>query len=508
MPLIHDGSGRSRGLSASAAPPKMATTMPTTVIARRPGAERLACRGFSSTRCSGAVDRCAAACGASGSLGAGPPVPSGSHPVVNDPTVPPLDLPDRDVAPTIDRMRAPTTVCAAALVAVLAASCSGGGSDARPAGSEPPTSAPAAVSTTAPPTTPVTTTEATPATSTTPTTSTTSTTSTTVAAEPSDYPPQPDGVPWPTGEWTTAPVPDGVDVAAIDAAVATSFGADDNPARMRALLVVDHGSIVYERYHPLDGPDTVFESFSVAKSVTSALIGMLVDDGRLDVDAPAPIEEWRGDERADITTADLLHMSSGLTWQEDYTGGTVIPMFRSDDWAEYAIEQPLESEPGTVWEYSTGTTAILAEIVADEVGGPEALTEFIETRLEEPLGIESTELLRDPTGQFAGGLGFDSTARDFARFGYLYLRGGLWDGQRVLSEDWIEYSATPSPTSTIYGAQWWLDGPTGTMTAKGLFGQHILVDPEHDLVIVSNATAGGDSWTPLQVAYDAFTAGR
>jgi CubicO group peptidase (beta-lactamase class C family) len=315
-------------------------------------------------------------------------------------------------------------------------------------------------------------------------------------------------VPWPTDEWPTAPPPDGVDVAAIDAAADASFGAADNEARMRSLLVVDHGAIVYERYHPLDGPDTVFESFSVAKSITSALVGMIVDAGELDVDVPAPIEEWQspGDERADITTADLLHMSSGLAWREDYSGGTVIPMFQSGDWAEYAIEQPLENEPGTVWKYSTGTTAILAEIVADEVGGPEALTDFIETRLEEPLGIESTTLLTDPTGQFAGGLGFDSTARDFARFGYLYLRGGLWDGERILSEDWIEYSATPSPTSTIYGAQWWLDGPPGTMVAKGLFGQFILVDPGHDLVIVSNATAGGDSWTPLQAAYDAFTA--
>ena len=181
-------------------------------------------------------------------------------------------------------------------------------------------------------------------------------------------------------------------------------------------------------------------------------------------------------------------------------------MFASPDWAEYVISQPLEAVPGELFDYSTGTTAVLAEIMADELGGPDELTEFIHTELMEPLGIESTTLVLDPTGQFAGGLGFDSTARDFARFGYLFLRGGVWDGDQILSSDWIDYSATPSPTNPDYGAQWWLYGPPNTMLASGLFGQNILVAPDLDLVIVVTSTAGGEAWPALMAVYDQFAA--
>jgi len=129
------------------------------------------------------------------------------------------------------------------------------------------------------------------------------------------------------------------------------------------------------------------------------------------------------------------------------------------------------------------------------VGGPDELEEFMRTELLAPLGITSTNFVEDPTGQFAGGLGFDSTTRDFARFGYLILRGGEWDGAQILSTDWIEYARSPSPVSPQYGAQWWLDGPDGTMLARGLFGQYILVAPERDLVIVATSTPGGNSWS-------------
>ncbi len=332
---------------------------------------------------------------------------------------------------------------------------------------------------------------------------------TTTLVEASRYPDQPDGVPWPTAEWPQAELPAGVDKAVIDAAADTAFGADDAAARMRSIVVVHGGSIVYERYHPLDSADTIFSSFSVAKSVTSALIGMFVDDGVFDVDRPAPVPEWQSadDPRHEITLEQLLQMRSGLSWTEAY--GADDPagqMFASADWAQWVIDQPLEAEPGEQFDYSTGTTAVLAEIMADELGGPEQLTTFIETELLDPLGMQSTTLTKDPTGQFVGGLGFDNTARDFARFGYLFLRGGEWDGEQLLSEDWIDYSATPSPANPQYGAQWWLYGPPNTMLASGLFGQQILVAPELDLVIVVTSTAGGAAWPALMAAYDQFAA--
>lgn len=334
--------------------------------------------------------------------------------------------------------------------------------------------------------------------------------STTAPTQPDDrYPDQPDGVPWPTEEWSVGEPPPGVDVAAIDDAVEAAFGPADNSARLRAFVMVHGGQIVYERYHPLDDPDTVFESYSVAKSVTSTLVGMLVDDGDLDVTAPAPVEEWAGpgDPRSAITLEHLLQMRSGLAWEEIYEPGRPpLEMLTSPDWAAYVIDQPLESEPGAMFDYSTGTTAVLAEIVADAVGGPEALDAFIERELLEPLGIESTTLIEDPTGQFVGGLGFDSSARDFARFGLMVVRGGEWDGQQIVSSTWLDAATAPSPALAAYGYQWWLDPDGDWFAARGLFGQLILVVPELDLVIVANTTQGGNSETPAMTALDAFRA--
>jgi CubicO group peptidase (beta-lactamase class C family) len=402
--------------------------------------------------------------------------------------------------------------------ALVAASCSDGTEDGAAAALEtvatagsPPASGPGTSeqdepSTTPPPTAPS---SAAPATQPTTTTTTTATTTTTPIVD-DGFPDQPAGVPWPTGDWPTGDPPAGVDVDAIDAAVDAAFGPDDNPGRLRSLLVVHGGEIVYERYHPLDGPETIFPSWSVAKSVTSTIIGMLVDDGRLDVDAHAPVEEWQdpGDPRAAITLDDLLTMSSGLTWEERYTPDAIAgQMFASPDWAAFVADQPLEAEPGSTFEYSTGTTALLAEIAADELGGPEQLSAFIEDELMAPTGITSTQLQLDPTGQFAGGLGFDSTARDFARFGYLMLRGGTWDGDRIVSADWIRAATEPSDTLAAYGYQWWLSDDGDWFEARGLFGQVIRVAPELDLVIVATTTNGGDSATPTAVAYEQFAGG-
>ncbi len=298
-------------------------------------------------------------------------------------------------------------------------------------------------------------------------------------------------MPWPTAEWPVGDLPAPVDASVLDGIVDTAFGPDDNESRVRSVLVVHEGKIVYERYHPLDSADTEFSSFSVAKSATSALTGMVVGDGLLDPAAPAPVAEWRvaDDPRSTITLDQLLRMSSGLEWEEgssDYAG-----MFASDSAASYASERPLESEPGEVFEYSTGTTAIIAGILADQLGGGDALDEYIHQRLLEPLGMHTT-MLEDATGTFLGGLGFDSTARDFARFGLLYVRGGMWEGRSLIDERWIEYSVTPSITNEQYGAQWWMFRP-GTFSADGLFGQKIIVVPDLDLVVVITSNPGGSS---------------
>jgi CubicO group peptidase (beta-lactamase class C family) len=340
---------------------------------------------------------------------------------------------------------------------------------------------------------------------------TTTTTTTTLAPTTTTAPPTTVAAPtadvFPGTEWATGELPAGVESAAIDAAVETAFGAPDAAARVRSLVVVQGGRIVHERYHPLDGPDTIMASYSVAKSFASALIGMLVGDGLLTVDQPAPVAAWSdpADPRHAITIEHLLHMASGLEWTEEYgPDSQALTMLRSPVASEYAASFPLEAQPGEKFEYSTGTTAILAGIITDTLGGVEQTDDYIQTRLFDPLGITSTTLLRDGSGRWLGGLGADSTARDFARFGLLFLNDGVWDGQRILPEGWVDYSSTPSATNPQYGAQWWMLHPD-SFEARGLFGQIVLVSQPHDLVLVITTTQGGDADTLVNAVYDQFT---
>ncbi len=318
----------------------------------------------------------------------------------------------------------------------------------------------------------------------------------------------PAGGVFPRAEWSTAELPAGADQAALDAAVDAAFGAPDATARVQSIVVVQGGEIVYERYHPLDDVDEIMNSFSVAKSFTSAVIGLLVGDGLLDVNERAPIEAWAdpSDPRHEITLEHLLHMASGLQWTEEYGANSqALAMLQSENASAYVASFPLEAEPGTLFDYSTGTTAILAGIAIDTLGGVDEFDAYVRERLLDPIGITSTKFLVDGSGRWFGGLGADSTTRDFARFGLLFLNDGVWDGERILPEGWVEYSHAPSPSSDGYGAQWWLAGGDA-FEARGLFGQFIHVNPDHDLVIAINTTSGGDSGTLLAATLAALGA--
>lgn len=307
------------------------------------------------------------------------------------------------------------------------------------------------------------------------------------------------------------PLPAGVSEADLDAAVAIAFGEPDAAARVRSLLVVHGGRLVYERYHPLDSADTPTPSFSVAKSFTSAAIGLLAGDGLLDVTAPAPIDAWSdpSDPRRVITPEHLLHMSSGLEWEERYEPGShPRAMLGATDSAAYTAGLPLVAEPGTEFNYSTGTSGLLSHLVSLQTGGNDAAVEFITARLLEPIGITSLRFMRDRTGLWYGGIGADATPRDYARFGLLYLRDGVWDGERILPAGWVDYTRTPSPAAPGYGAHWWLDAERGSFAAQGLFGQQIIVVPHLDLVIVATSTQGGDSGTLTSAVYDLFDDAR
>lgn len=309
---------------------------------------------------------------------------------------------------------------------------------------------------------------------------------------PMEYATAPDDVPWPTEEWPTGDLPEEVDAAEVDAIVERAFGElSTDGETIDAILVVKDGRLIVEEYNEWD-PEATHMSWSMAKSINSALIGILVGQGKIDIWDPVEAPEWDAadDPRAAITLDDLLRMSSGLEWSESYEdpeGDVLGTLGTGADRAGYAASKPLAEEPNTVWYYSTGTANLIGRSVAEQVGYDAELTGWIDDELFTPLGISKVEHSLDATGLHSGGSWINLTPQDFARFGLLYARGGMWDGEQVVPEAWVDYSRMPTPTNPDgnYGAQWWLDPEhPGLMYASGFNGQSINVFPEEDLVIV------------------------
>ncbi|MFN8024019.1 MAG: serine hydrolase [Acidimicrobiales bacterium] len=298
----------------------------------------------------------------------------------------------------------------------------------------------------------------------------------------------------------------------------------DGAAHGRSLaLVVQHrGEVCFERYGTQPdtafgpggavGPDTTLVSWSMAKSITQAAVGIAVGDGALAVDAPAPVPSWRGTEKEAIRLLDLLEMRSGLEFVEDYVDDSISHcidmLFGSgkDDMAAYAAALPLLHEPGAVWNYSSGTTNIVSRILGDAVApSREAMEAFLAERLFGPIGMTSAIPKFDTRGTFVGSSFVYATARDFARFGQLYLDDGVVDGRRLLPEGWRDHARTQiawdDESAIGYGRQWWLMPELpGSMAAQGYEGQYTLVDPDRDLVVVHLGKVPADTRAPVRRA--------
>lgn len=310
-------------------------------------------------------------------------------------------------------------------------------------------------------------------------------------------------VPWPTREWPMAQLP--VDHA-VHAIIDRGFQPDvlETLGEHQALVVIQGGRLVFERYGEGFGPEITCRSWSMAKSITQALAGFMVMDGKLDIHAPAAVPEWSGagDPRATITVDQLLRMSSGLEWIEVYLPdqpSDVIRMLFGDgqaDMGAFAASFPLSQPPGTTFYYSSGTTNIVSRLLAQVIDARgEVFLAFMRERLFGPLGLESAEPRFDASGTFIGSSYCFCTPRDFARFGLLYLRGGVWEGRRLLPAAWVDYARTLGgidPVDGPYGAHWWLDlaGP-GSFSANGHEGQYIVLCPDRDLIIVRNGVTTG-----------------
>jgi CubicO group peptidase (beta-lactamase class C family) len=318
-------------------------------------------------------------------------------------------------------------------------------------------------------------------------------------------PSQPAGVDWPTGAWPRGDLPPGVDLAPLLDAV---FDVEGPMAETFAVLVVHGGRVVVERYQgALEHFDrastrvtaaTPLLSWSMAKSMLHAVVGLLVGDGRLDLDAPTDVPEWsdRGDPRHAITLRQLLAMRDGLDFVEDYVDDRVSDVMRmlfgegQADMAHFAADRPLAAPPGTRFNYSSGTSNIISGIVARAVGPGESYARFLHGRLFGPIGMQSADPEFDEAGTWVASTYMHATAQDFARFGLLYLRDGMWDGVRILPSGWVDYGRTwvsvDPDDDDPYGAHWYgVVGDTlGTFRAAGYEGQSITICPPLDLAVV------------------------
>ena len=314
-----------------------------------------------------------------------------------------------------------------------------------------------------------------------------------IAANLAPLPTQPAGLEWPTQTWARAE-PEVSDAAAFTHHTGSVFDLEPAQGVTYALLVVHKGRLVYERYAHGASPIYTQVSWSIAKSVTQALVGIAAEQGLVDLYAPAPVPEWEGDpRRAKITLDQLLRMSSGLAFREEYADPSesdVIPMLAGPgrhDMGAFAAGFPPSHEPGSVFSYSSGTSNIIGRILRDAIGGPTEMLKFMREHLFEPIGVRSALPSFDTAGTFTGSSWLHMIPEDYARFGLLYLRDGVWDGRRVLPAGWVDYARSPTHDDgeEAYGAHWWLR-PAGTSVfyASGYHGQRIVLAPEKDLLVI------------------------
>ena len=332
-------------------------------------------------------------------------------------------------------------------------------------------------------------------------------------------PSQPSDVPWPTLGWLRGDAR-GADHIAIETALGKLFAAKSETGVLdtRALLVIQGGRLVVERYAPGFDANSRFRSWSAGKSVTNAWVGILVRDGRVSLDEPLDAKEWRArpdDPRRAITVRQALQMTTGLDNADGEAGPSgfgaqILFGNLAGDSAGAAADKPLVHEPGTFWAYSTGTTQLLARLVTERAG--EDARSFIARELAAPLGLHSLLVETDRVGTPFGGAFVWATGPDWARLGLLYLRDGVWEGRRILPRGWVDFSRTPAPVPNngTYGAQFWVNGKPGTgqhpmygpeletFEMNGNNGQIVAMVPARDLVIVRLGEQHASSWEALR----------
>jgi CubicO group peptidase (beta-lactamase class C family) len=286
-----------------------------------------------------------------------------------------------------------------------------------------------------------------------------------------------------------------IDYQKLNAAVANAFDEKGlKEKRTRSVVVLYKGKLIAEKYADGFTKDSRILGWSMTKSITGTLFGILQHQGKIDITKPAPIAEWQNDERKKITLNDLLHMNSGLEWEEDYNKISDVTkmLFVEEDMTKSQINKPLVGKPNNTWNYSSGTTNLLSGILRKQFKTHQDYLDFWYTNLLDKIGMNSAIIETDMAGNYVGSSYGWATTRDWAKFGLLYLQKGNWNGEQLFDESWAKYVATPTNTSNgNYGAQFWLNAgkyfpnvPTNMYYASGYQGQMVAILPSQELVIV------------------------
>ncbi len=282
-----------------------------------------------------------------------------------------------------------------------------------------------------------------------------------------------------------------VDYGALGIALDNAF---EEANGTRAVLVLHRDHLLAEQYAPGFTPQTKFLGWSMAKSITSAVLGVLEKEGRIDLEEDQLFKQWQHDERSHITLNHLLQMNSGLAWEEDYTKISDVTkmLFLAEDMPQVQLQQPLVTEPGKVWNYSSGTTNLLSLFIRQQFDTHQEYLDYWYAALIDRIGMYSMTLETDAAGNYVGSSYAWATARDWGKFGLLYLRRGNWNGEQILNPSWVDYTLSPAKGSGgRYGGHFWLNAgkdypsvPTDLFAANGFQGQHVFIIPSEDLVVV------------------------
>ncbi len=305
-----------------------------------------------------------------------------------------------------------------------------------------------------------------------------------------------DTIPWPAGDLLADTIPAGINLQKLSDMLDRVFEDTVNYKGTFAVTVVYKDQIVAERFRSDLGPDNLFLSWSMAKSFTNAMVGAMVSDGLIDINAPMNVKKWAKDDRKNITLDNLLHMTSGLEFSEAYykmrLTNTTTMLLKNGDMGDYATSKKLLFEPDSVWSYSSGSSNIIQDYLRTEFSSHQDYLAYPRKAIFNKAGMRSVVWEVDASGTFVGSSYLYATMRDYARFGLLYLHHGNWLGEQIFPDNWVNYTTTPAEGSKgEYGALFWLNRkgefpgmPDDLYYCDGYDGQRIFILPSKELVIV------------------------